>query len=291
MNRKRTISFASIQITSRCNLNCGFCFRRLNLPEVDTKTIRRVIIALKNLGVKTIIITGGEPLLRDDIFEIFHFIKQKGLQNVLQTNGLLLKKQLNKLAPCLDWISLSLDGDNQQIVNKMRHSEEYFQKNIEILRIIRENYKIKIKVGTVVTKMNYRELKGLGRILGGLVEVWKLYQFFPRKGCESERNKERYFIEDDLFNKTVSCLIKKYPQINIARHTISDYNKGPCLLIDPDGKTFISRNNGDFFVGNILDDSQKLIVNCEKFGVFDEIEKNFNKTYGLKKLTRKMNKK
>lgn len=282
MGTSKKISFASIQITSRCNLDCGFCFRRLNLPETDTPTIKKIIKKLKNVGVKTIIITGGEPLLRDDIVEIFHFIKKHKLQSVLQTNGLLLKGKIEQLAPFLDWVSLSLDGDNERAVAKMRGFRDHFRQIIEILHFIKEKYKIKIKVGTIVTKVNYRHIKNIGRIISGLAETWKLYQFFPRANCASEKNKKKYFISNPLFNKITGKIIKKYPNLNIAKHSIKDYNKGPCLLVDPDGKTFISKDNGDFFIGNILENAKKLITTCEDLDIFNEIEKNFNKTYVIK---------
>lgn len=281
MNKLSKIPFASIQVTSKCNLNCGFCFRRLNIVEVGTEKLCKTVSQLKEIGVETIILTGGEPLLRDDIVDIFKFIKKNNMKTVLQTNGLLLKEKLKELSPYLDWLSLSLDGDNSEIASKMRGNKHYFQNLMDLLEINNDIYKIKVKVGTVVTKLNIKDIKNIGSILDGKVDTWKLYQFFARKECPSEKNKDIYSVSNSDFSLISDEIKSTYPNMNIAFHSVDDYNLGPCLLVDADGGTFVSKDNGDYFIGNIISDREKVLQKASELGVLSQIEKNFNKTYGL----------
>lgn len=275
------ISFASIQVIEKCNLNCGFCFKRLNLPIGNTSKIKKIISELKGIGVETIVISGGEPILRDDILEIFRYIKQLGLESALQSNGIYLGKKIDELAPYIDWLSLSLDGDNEKTASEMRGFNGYLKNTLKIINLAKNKYHLKIKLGTVVNRLNIDHIENIGDLIAGKVDTWKLYQFYPRAGCKSEKNSDIYSISKVEYEKIANKIIKKYPKINISKHNISDYNRGPCLMIDPDGKVFISKNNSDFFIGNILKNSKDIVQACKKQNNFEEIEKNFNKTYKI----------
>lgn len=149
------LSFVSIQLTSRCNLDCKICFRRLGLQEVDTKNIFSLISEIAKFNVDMIVLSGGEPLLRKDLIDIIKFIKNKGIKVALQSNGLLLSKQLDSLAGLVDVISLSLDGPNEEI-NSIFRGHGHFSVIIDLLSKIKEK-NIKVKLGTVITKINYKK--------------------------------------------------------------------------------------------------------------------------------------
>ena len=62
-----------ISITQRCNLDCAYCHKEGQLSsdkELSLEEIRKVVDAAKEVGINKIKITGGEPLLREDIIEI-----------------------------------------------------------------------------------------------------------------------------------------------------------------------------------------------------------------------------
>lgn len=281
MNKKNkkeiNIPFAAIQLTSRCNLNCDFCFRRLNINEVSFNQIKEVIKKLAEYNTTTLVLSGGEPLLVKDIKKILKFAKKLGIRTVLQSNGILLKKRLSSFVPYINWISLSLDGYNEQ-TNAIMRSVKQFKATVEILPLIKK-HDIKIKLGTIVTKKNYKNIKNIGKLIQPYVTVWKLYQFYPRAYTYARKNKNQFIINDDTFLKTSKEIRRAFPKLSISTHSIKEFNKSPCLLMNPNGDVYITRNAKDYFIGNLVKEPDKFIENYKKMNIFSEINKNFNKTY------------
>jgi len=92
-----SILFPIIWITNRCNLRCKMCNQWKTDPatlseELTTREWYSFIDSASRMHVAVIIITGGEPLLRPDIFDILGYIKKKEIACHLCTNGALLNK-------------------------------------------------------------------------------------------------------------------------------------------------------------------------------------------------------
>ena len=88
-------------VTKRCNSKCNMCslWKRPSKvsDELTIKQVEKIFTDLKSFGIKQVFIQGGEPFLRDDLFEIISLIDSIGLKPCLITNGLLLTK-FNALA-------------------------------------------------------------------------------------------------------------------------------------------------------------------------------------------------
>lgn|GEM_PF-1131344 len=122
-------------VTGKCNLQCAFCTMNSG-PDVSTdkditiNEIRHMLIPkLKEIAPRKIVITGGEPLVREDIALILEsFAQAFGRERVLlQTNGLILTKEFVKLiAPFISTIEISIENifANKTILGKM---EQIFQ--------------------------------------------------------------------------------------------------------------------------------------------------------------------
>ncbi len=271
------IPFAAIQLTDRCNLSCKFCFRRLKIKESSFTEIKRIIKKLSEYNTDTLVLSGGEPLLIKDIKKILIFTKKQKIKTVLQTNGILLKKKIKFLIPYIDWISISLDGYDKK-TNSIMRSEEQFNAVMEILPIIKK-YKIKVKLGTIISKKNSENIKNIGYLIKNYVTIWKLYQFYPRSNTYAYKNKKNFFITKKEFLKITQEVKKSFPEILISTHSVNEFNRSPCLLINPDGKIYITKRNKDKLIGNIIKNSNNFINNYKKMEIFKEINKNFNKTY------------
>jgi cyclic pyranopterin phosphate synthase len=113
----RTIDYLRISVTDRCNLRCIYCMphglptcadvgRSLSLPLITS-----LVEAALRHGLRKVRLTGGEPLLRDDIVEVIRTLKAVGVGDLsLTTNGLLLGKLAERLkAAGLDRVNVSLD--------------------------------------------------------------------------------------------------------------------------------------------------------------------------------------
>jgi len=87
-------SSATVELTARCNLSCRYCFVRPDGPEMTTDEICRMFDKLADAGVLTLMLTGGEVFVRDDILEILDYIGQKNfLMMSILSNGTLIGKE------------------------------------------------------------------------------------------------------------------------------------------------------------------------------------------------------
>ena len=100
----------------KCNLNCVYCYAesspwRSTTDDLSTTEAIEMIDQISDLGVQTIVFTGGEALLRKDILELMEHAKSLGLQVNLITNGLLLNKhKVNRLRKICSLITISMDS-------------------------------------------------------------------------------------------------------------------------------------------------------------------------------------
>lgn len=115
----REINYLRISVTKRCNLNCSYCGSKREAfeNELTIAEIRAVTEAFSDLGIKKVRLTGGEPLMREDIVEIAREIKSiKGIETLyITTNGIRLEEMAESLKDAgVDGINISLDTVNKE---------------------------------------------------------------------------------------------------------------------------------------------------------------------------------
>ena len=137
---KRTFPLeATLAITNRCNINCVYCYG--DYPgrsdrDIPLKNILALIDEMYSMGLRFIHISGGEALIRQDVGEILRYIKKKNILLEIITNGVLTMKHLPLLKETLDFICISIDG-NEQITDENRGKGVY-QKALETVRACRD---------------------------------------------------------------------------------------------------------------------------------------------------------
>jgi MoaA/NifB/PqqE/SkfB family radical SAM enzyme len=137
----------------RCNLTCMHCYSisaDINFPgELDTAEVMRVMEDLKAFGVPALILSGGEPLLRKDIFEIAERAKALGFYTALSTNGTLIDAPLAERVhnAGFDYVGISLDG-LEATHDKFRRKAGAYGKSLQALRLCRD---MGVKVGVRFT--------------------------------------------------------------------------------------------------------------------------------------------
>lgn len=121
----RPITSLRISVTDRCNLSCTYCHREglSSRPEkaMSAAEIGKIVGIAKEFGVRKVKLTGGEPLLRQDIVEIVKEIAMPGIEDIsMTTNGVSLAGLARDLAEAgLTRINISLDTLNQETFHRV----------------------------------------------------------------------------------------------------------------------------------------------------------------------------
>ena len=151
----RVIKHLRLSVTSRCNLNCIYCHREgeSSKDEMDVEEIEKICRAFYELGVRKIKVTGGEPLIRNDIIEIVAGMPP--FDDIsLVTNGTLLAKRAQELKEAgLNRINISLDTlkeDRYKLITGRK-----------LLKRVIEGIYAAYDAGLVPIKLNMVVLKGI----------------------------------------------------------------------------------------------------------------------------------
>ncbi|MBU2560544.1 GTP 3',8-cyclase MoaA, partial [archaeon] len=156
---ERPVISARISITQRCNLDCVYCHREGifedSTREMTPEEISRILGILAKHGVKKVKITGGEPLLRDDVADIVEGISRIGIEDIsMTTNGILLKEYAARLKESgLNRINVSLDTLNPDVFKKITKGGD--------LKRVTEGIEAAIEAGLYPVKLNVVAMKGI----------------------------------------------------------------------------------------------------------------------------------
>jgi Fe-coproporphyrin III synthase len=155
----RTLPIVILYVTEGCNLKCITCSYRQPLPnELSFDEIKDLAGRLNKFGLKRIVYSGGEPLLRNDFAKICELFSGLGIKQTLLTNGLLLGKRLDDIQNYFDEIIVSVDGANAETHDTIRGVKSF---DI-IINGIRDAVKARnvrqVSVRTVLQKRNFKEV-------------------------------------------------------------------------------------------------------------------------------------
>ncbi len=157
----RTFPYIRLSITDVCNFRCGYCLpngyksdKSDNRKFLHLDEIRRLAKTLSELGVNKIRLTGGEPTVRKDFFDIIKSIKENSgiKKTVITTNGYHLDKIAHRLKECdLDGINISIDSLNKETFKKITSHDRLNEilKGIKILQKLNFN---NIKINAVLLR-------------------------------------------------------------------------------------------------------------------------------------------
>lgn len=158
----RKISYLRVAVTNKCNLSCRYCVGKKknktdSQPELSQQQIIKIIRTAKKLGIDTVRITGGEPLLRKDIVKIVSKINRLGIKVGLTTNGTILNLRAKKLFQAgLNQINISLDSLNPETYHRLTGGN--IKNVLAGLRAAKRAGFQKIRLNVVVTEDNKEEI-------------------------------------------------------------------------------------------------------------------------------------
>jgi len=165
----RSVEF---DITPRCNSKCIYCMasdRMKNPTLLPKEKIIQVIDDLNDLGTWSITLSGGEPTLREDLFEILDHLEKLELAESVFSNGITIDKQLAKKFSNYKhlFMQISLDSANPKHHDLQRGVEGAFDKTLQGIKNLLE-HNIFIEIATIITPINIDDIDELAELVHSL---------------------------------------------------------------------------------------------------------------------------
>lgn len=144
------------EVTHKCNLNCLHCHARGHgiSGALTFNEGLALIRQIHELGIKTLVFSGGEPLLREDLFDLIKEARDRGLDCFLATNGTLINRRVARLLKRLDvGVVVSLDSIEPRVHDLIRGVPGSYYMVMEGIRnSLKED--LYLHINTVVTRLN-----------------------------------------------------------------------------------------------------------------------------------------
>jgi GTP 3',8-cyclase len=218
-NYQRPIISLRISITNRCNVKCFYCHHDGIVPqeyEMSPDEIFRIAKVARGIGVRKIRLSGGEPLIREDIVDIVSKISSLGFKDVsITTNGTLLDRYADKLVNAgLNRVNVSFDTlkpDTYQFITK----RDYLEQAKNGIKIAVESGLYPVKVNMVVMKgVNHHEIWDMFRFCQETGAILQLIELLKTDNCPDSGFLDDYHYEmDDLEEE----LVKRADKVKTRR--------------------------------------------------------------------------
>lgn len=254
MSKVVTMDF---HVTSECSQECPYCWGPLGFKQpVDTTTALRILRKMRDIGVRRVVFTGGDPLWRADIGELLWAARDMGLEVALSTTGDRLSEEfLARHHGAIDLISLPLDGSSEDI-NARTKKPGHFDAVMPALASLARYPDIDVKISTTVTRLNLEDVPNIAL----LVDRWargvsnrvflNLFQTFPRSMVP--RQWERLLVSDAEFSRLVLQVQALNLRIRIHFLTHATLDRVYAMVF-PDGSLVVPSGPKYQVLGRFLD--------------------------------------
>jgi radical SAM protein with 4Fe4S-binding SPASM domain len=194
----------SIAITNKCNLNCRHCYARANelrYKELSTEAILSIFDQFSDLRILDVFITGGEPLLRKDFFDLCEYGFKKGLPIVCSSNGVAINIKIAKKLKKVGFkrFQISLESTIEHIHDYIRGVKGSFRLAIRAIKNLKK-VNIAPVIAMTLTKLNYKN-------------ATEMYKLAFRLGADSLRFQQFLPIGRGLWHKELFLTTEEYKQI------------------------------------------------------------------------------
>lgn len=220
-------------ITNRCNLRCRMCDSpQEKTEELSTSQWKMAIKDIASIGSQTIVFSGGEPLLREDIFELISFTKSNHMNACLTSNGCLISDEVaSKLSQSgINVVNISIEGDRK--IHDYLRGDGIFDKAVSSLENLRK-YRIESTIASTVLRYNYEYLTSVLKLAKQTGATTVRFQPFNRIFLKDASKEKDFFIDkrdikkiQDIIENVIS-LANKY---KISTDPVSYLRKIPFYL-------------------------------------------------------------
>lgn len=205
----RTLTGLRVSVTQKCNLSCPHCHREGQPPartEMTPEEIGKIVSIASSLGVRKVKITGGEPLLREDICDIVEAIRPHVAEISLTTNGILLDRYASDLKRAgLDRINISIHSLSRESMIRIV-GKDCVDEVKSGLSAAREAGLDPIKLNMVVLRgINHDEIPRMIEFAsksGAILELIELST--DRSGCNADYFKKHHYPLGELESRLAS---------------------------------------------------------------------------------------
>lgn len=197
--RLRTVH---LNLTNKCNLRCIYCYadeRGEKEKRLYLKDYFNVINSINRISKNIeIVLTGGEPLLANNVLEVAEYAKKKGNQLHLLSNGILINKEnVKKISELFDLVKISLDGSTPT-VHEYHRGNGTFDVTLKAINLLIQN-NANLQISMTVTKKNINNMKDMVNKFGSLLSFAPLF-----KAGRAKRNKTLSITGKEYYNALTS---------------------------------------------------------------------------------------
>ncbi len=166
----RTPRNVDIEITSRCNLRCSYCYYfnnpKVKYEELSTKQWLRFFAELGRAAVMDVCLVGGEPFSRQDLPQLIEGIVENRMRFSILSNGTLIDDSIAaiiQLSNRCNNVQVSIDGSCAEIHDSCR-GEGSFEKAVNGIRIL-QKYNVPVAIRVTLHRHNIKDLDNIARFL------------------------------------------------------------------------------------------------------------------------------
>lgn len=270
----------TFRVTSRCNNDCKYCFGpQKNMEELDFLKLQKLFYLFSENGVKAIVLTGGEPLIRDDFENLAKELKKYDFKIFLDTNGDLFFTYQDLITKNIDVLGLPIDFPNDSYRN-----QDNLSNILEVLNFFKgKSQRPTIRIGTVVTQDNIDKLEKIGDLIKDYpVDIWKIYEFTPQN--DAVKNKSIFEVSLEQFKEAtqkVKDKFSKYFKIAISKRKD---RTNAYFFVSSNGNVFMPVDDfnicKEVVIGNVFDDD--IVEKWEKYISENNYTDNAKVTFNYK---------
>lgn len=233
-------------LTYRCNNNCIHCWLWLppdakeELQELSIEEIFRIVGEARNYGTQAWQISGGEPMLRPDFFEILNFITQKSIYYSLNTNGTLITPKIAKLLKRKGRKMVALYGATSNIHDKITRTPGSFEATMRGFSYLKEagaNFTVQI----IPMRDNFHQYHDMLTLAQDLSHDYRIGSSWLFLSANHSISRNQAIIDQRLRPSEVVALDLPNPSIAIMR----DFINNSSLQIS-------KKNNSELMEENLL---------------------------------------